>query len=102
MKQPTKSRRLFAEASAILPGGVDSPVRAFKSVGATPLFVTKASGSTLEDADGNRYVDYVMSWGPLIHGHAPAGLVRALKRAVADGTSYGAPSPLEVDLGALV
>jgi glutamate-1-semialdehyde 2,1-aminomutase len=64
MKQPTKSRKFFTQASAILPGGVDSPVRAFKSVGAMPLFVAKASGSTLEDVDGNRYVDYVMSWGP--------------------------------------
>ncbi|PYR80209.1 MAG: glutamate-1-semialdehyde-2,1-aminomutase [Acidobacteria bacterium] len=102
MKQPTKSRKLFAQASAILPGGVDSPVRAFKSVGATPLFVTKASGSTLEDADGNRYVDYVMSWGPLIHGHAPGGLIKAINATARRGTSFGAPSPLENRLGELV
>ena len=102
MKQPTKSRKLFAQASAILPGGVDSPVRAFKSVGATPLFVTKASGSTLEDADGNRYVDYVMSWGPLIHGHAPGGLIKAINATARRGTSFGAPSPLENGLGELV
>jgi glutamate-1-semialdehyde 2,1-aminomutase len=102
MKQPTKSRKLFAEASAILPGGVDSPVRAFKSVGATPLFITKASGSTIEDADGNHYVDYVMSWGPLIHGHAPRGLIRAISATAKRGTSFGAPSPLETRLGELV
>ncbi len=93
------SARLFSRAVRILPGGVDSPVRAFKSVGAAPLFIAKASGATLEDVDGNRYIDYVMSWGPLIHGHAPAGLVKALTAATKRGTSYGAPSPLEVEMG---
>src|SRR5437773_1181763 len=96
---PTKSERLFARAQRILPGGVDSPVRAFKSVGATPLFIRRARGARLEDVDGNSYIDYVMSWGPLIHGHAPSGLVRILRQAAGDGTSYGAPSPLEVELG---
>jgi glutamate-1-semialdehyde 2,1-aminomutase len=95
----TKSARLFARAQRILPGGVDSPVRAFKSVGASPLFITRAHGARLEDVDGNEFIDYVMSWGPLIHGHAPPGLVATLKKAVSNGTSYGAPSPLEVDLG---
>jgi glutamate-1-semialdehyde 2,1-aminomutase len=94
-----RSSRLFARAQKILPGGVDSPVRAFKSVGATPLFIRRASGATLHDVDGNRYIDYVMSWGPLIHGHAPRGLVRALAAAARLGTSYGAPSPLEIELG---
>ena len=94
-----KSARLFSRAVRILPGGVDSPVRAFKSVGAAPVFIAKASGATLEDVDGNRYIDYVMSWGPLIHGHAPAGLVKALAAATKLGTSYGAPSPLEVEMG---
>jgi glutamate-1-semialdehyde 2,1-aminomutase len=89
---------LFAAASRILPGGVDSPVRAFKSVGGTPLFVTRASGATLEDADGNRYIDYVMSWGPLIHGHAPKGLLKALIKTAARGTSFGAPTELETRL----
>src|SRR2546430_365731 len=70
-----RSSRLFQRAQRILPGGVDSPVRAFKSVGATPLFIRRASGARIEDIDGNRYIDYVMSWGPLIHGHAPRGLV---------------------------
>ena len=92
------SEKLFAAASRILPGGVDSPVRAFKAVGATPIFVTKARGAYLEDADGRRYIDYVMSWGPLIHGHAPKGLIKALAAAAARGTSYGAPTELETRL----
>ena len=94
-----RSSRLFARAQRILPGGVDSPVRAFKSVGASPLFIRRAAGARIEDVDGNRYIDYVMSWGPLIHGHAPRGLVTALAAAAKDGTSFGAPSPLEVVLG---
>ena len=94
-----RSARLFRRAQNILPGGVDSPVRAFKSVGASPLFIRRASGARIEDIDGNRYIDYVMSWGPLIHGHAPRGLVKALGLAARDGTSFGAPSPLEVELG---
>src|SRR4051794_33797762 len=95
----TRSSRLFSRATDILPGGVDSPVRAFKSVGASPLFIRRASGSRIVDVDGNRYIDYVMSWGPLIHGHAPRGLVKALGAAARLGTSFGAPSPLEVELG---
>ena len=95
----TKSARLFKRALGILPGGVDSPVRAFKSVGATPLFINRAYGARLEDVDGNVFIDYVMSWGPLIHGHSPKGLVKALSTAAKLGTSYGAPSPLEVALG---
>src|SRR5512132_405073 len=94
-----RSRLLFTRARHILPGGVDSPVRAFKSVGASPLFIRRASGARIEDVDGNRYIDYVMSWGPLIHGHAPRGLVKALAAAAKLGTSFGAPSPLEVELG---
>ena len=95
----TRSARLFARAQQILPGGVDSPVRAFKAVGGSPLFIRRASGARIEDVDGNTFVDYVMSWGPLIHGHAPRGLVKALGRAARDGTSFGAPSPLEIELG---
>jgi glutamate-1-semialdehyde 2,1-aminomutase len=95
----TRSRSLFTRASAILPGGVDSPVRAFTSVGASPLFIRRAAGCRLEDVDGNTFIDYVMSWGPLIHGHAPRGLVTAIAAAARDGTSFGAPSPLEVELG---
>ena len=94
----TGSQKLFSRAQQLLPGGVDSPVRAFKSVGGSPLFIKRASGATLVDVDGNKYIDYVMSWGPLIHGHAPKGLTQAIARAAKDGTSFGAPSPLEVAL----
>src|SRR5216684_4116838 len=94
----TRSSRLFTRAQTLLPGGVDSPVRAFKAVGASPLFIRRASGARIEDVDGNLFIDYVMSWGPLIHGHAPPGLVKALAAAARDGTSFGAPSPLEVAL----
>jgi len=99
MKKPTRSRSLYTRAAAILPGGVDSPVRAFKSVGGSPLFIRRGSGAILEDVDGNRFIDYVMSWGPLIHGHAPSGLVKAIAKAARLGTSFGAPSPLEHELG---
>jgi len=95
----SRSSRLFTRAQAILPGGVDSPVRAFKSVGAAPLFIRRAAGARIQDIDGNTFIDYVMSWGPLIHGHAPKRLVKALAAAAKDGTSFGAPSPLEVALG---
>src|ERR1700730_7603500 len=98
----SRSRRLFARASDILPGGVNSPVRAFKSVGASPLFIRRASGSVLEDVDGNRFIDYVMSWGPLIHGHAPRGLVKALAEAARRGTMFGAARPLQIVPGARV
>ena len=99
MKKPTNSRKLFARASSILPGGVDSPVRAFTSVGGAPLFMRRGSGAVIEDVDGNKFIDYVMSWGPLIHGHAPAGLIKAIGGAARRGTSFGAPSPLEHELG---
>jgi glutamate-1-semialdehyde 2,1-aminomutase len=95
----TRSRSLFTRASAVLPGGVDSPVRAFTSVGGAPLFMRRGRGAVIEDVDGNRFIDYVMSWGPLIHGHAPRGLVAAISRAARAGTSFGAPSPLEHQLG---
>jgi glutamate-1-semialdehyde 2,1-aminomutase len=98
MRRYRTSERFFTQAQRILPGGVDSPVRAFTSVGATPLFVSRASGSRIEDVDGNVYVDYVMSWGPLIHGHAPKALTKALVAAAARGTSFGAPSELETRL----
>jgi glutamate-1-semialdehyde 2,1-aminomutase len=96
-RYPT-SEKLFAASSRILPGGVDSPVRAFKSVGATPLFIESAKGAHIEDADGHIYIDYVMSWGPLIHGHAPKGLIKSLAKAAARGTSFGAPTRLETRL----
>ena len=93
-----RSERLFAAASRILAGGVNSPVRAFRSVGGTPIFIERARGAQIEDADGRTYIDYVMSWGPLIHGHAPRDLVKALSRAAARGTSFGAPTELETRL----
>ncbi|HEX7485647.1 MAG TPA: aminotransferase class III-fold pyridoxal phosphate-dependent enzyme, partial [Vicinamibacterales bacterium] len=93
------SAKLFARAQKILPGGVDSPVRAFTAVGGDPLFIKAAKGARLEDVDGNTYIDYVMSWGPLIHGHAPRGLVKVIGHATRLGTSYGAPTEAEVMLG---
>jgi glutamate-1-semialdehyde 2,1-aminomutase len=95
----TRSSRLFSRALAVLPGGVDSPVRAFTAVGGSPLFISRAAGARIHDVDGHTFIDYVMSWGPLIHGHAPRGLVKALAAAARNGTSFGAPSPLEVALG---
>lgn len=98
MQPIQKSIDLFAEAQKLLPGGVDSPVRAFRAVGGQPIFIDHAQGAYLVDVDGNRYLDYVLSWGPLILGHAHSQVVAALQAAVARGTSYGAPSPLENEL----
>ena len=92
------SARLFADAAAVIPGGVNSPVRAFTSVGGTPRFITKANGCWLTDADGNEYVDLVCSWGPMILGHAHPVVVEAVQRAAADGLSFGAPTPAETEL----
>ncbi|MCG5432337.1 glutamate-1-semialdehyde 2,1-aminomutase [Mycobacterium sp. MYCO198283] len=94
------SARLFAEAAAVIPGGVNSPVRSFRSVGGTPRFITEASGYLLTDADGNRYVDLVCSWGPMILGHAHPAVVEAVQRAAASGLSFGAPTPAESELAA--
>lgn len=102
MKNPIRSKQLFLRATQVLPGGVDSPVRAFQGVGGAPLFIRRAFGATIEDVDGNRFIDYVMSWGPLVHGHARPGLVKALSAAARRGTSFGAPSALELELGELV
>lgn len=96
------SRRLFARANQVLPGGVNSPVRAFGAVGGTPPFIERARGSHIQDVDGQKYIDYVMSWGPLIHGHAPAELKRTLNNALRLGTSFGGPTAVEVELGRLV
>ena len=98
----SESGKLFTRAKAVLPGGVDSPVRAFGAVGGEPPFIERARGARIRDVDGRTYVDYVMSWGPLIHGHAPAGLIRALRAAAGRGTSFGAPTAQEVDLARLV
>ena len=94
------SARLFADAAAVIPGGVNSPVRAFASVGGTPRFITSANGYWLTDADGNRYVDLVCSWGPMILGHTHPDVVAAVQRVVVDGLSFGAPTPAETELAA--
>ena len=93
-----QSEKLFQKACEVMPGGVNSPVRAFKSVGGNPLFVKKANGSKIWDVDGNKYIDYVASWGPLIFGHAHPQIVDALKRQAELGTSYGASTELEIEL----
>jgi glutamate-1-semialdehyde 2,1-aminomutase len=92
------SLALFKQAQELIPGGVNSPVRAFRAVGGQPFFVARGEGPYLYDVDGNRYIDYVLSWGPLILGHAHPLVVAALTEAIQKGTSYGAPSPLEVEL----
>ncbi len=97
-----KSRRLFSKAVKVIPGGVNSPVRAFKAVGGTPIFIEKAKGSKIYDVDGNTFIDYVLSWGPLILGHAYPSVVKALKSAAEKGTSYGAPTAVEVELAELI
>ena len=94
----SKSQQLFSRAQASIPGGVNSPVRAFKSVGGTPLFITKAKGAYLYDADGNRYIDYINSWGPMILGHAYDPVVKAIQEKAAGSTSFGAPTELEIDM----
>ncbi len=98
----TLSRKLFDEATELIPGGVNSPVRAFRAVGGDPLFFARGKGALLYDVDGNEYIDYVGSWGPLILGHAHEAIVREVQEAAKDGTSFGAPNPHEVDLARLV
>lgn len=102
MKELERSRSLFLEAQRYLPGGVDSPVRAFKVVGGTPPFIVRGRGSRIYDADGNEYIDYVGSWGPLILGHSHPQVVEALQRAIERGTSFGAPTELEVTLASMI
>ena len=97
-----QSARLFTLAKALLPGGVNSPVRACRSVGCDPLFVRRAAGCLITDVDGNEFIDFVGSWGPMILGHAHPEVVEAIQRAAADGTSFGAPCPLEVELADMV
>jgi len=96
------SRSYFKQAQEVIPGGVNSPVRACKSVGCDPLFVKKASGSKIIDVDNNEYIDFVCSWGPMILGHNHPKVVAALEKALANGTSYGAPTPLEIELAQAV
>jgi glutamate-1-semialdehyde 2,1-aminomutase len=94
----SQSEKLFAQAQKLIPGGVNSPVRAFKSVGGTPLYFQKGQGPYVWDVDGNQYVDYVGSWGPLVLGHANPAVVKAVQETAAQGLSFGAPHPLEVQL----
>ncbi|WP_018617267.1 glutamate-1-semialdehyde 2,1-aminomutase [Segetibacter koreensis] len=97
-----QSKQLFDRAQKSIPGGVNSPVRAFKSVGGTPIFIDKAKGAYLYDADGNRYIDYISSWGPMILGHAYEPVVNAICEHAAYSTSYGAPTKLEVEMAELI
>ncbi|HZC78349.1 MAG TPA: aminotransferase class III-fold pyridoxal phosphate-dependent enzyme, partial [Ktedonobacterales bacterium] len=100
--QTDRSEALFARARQLMPGGVNSPVRAYRAVGGTPLFIERGAGAYVFDADGTRYIDYVGSWGPLILGHAHPRVVEAIARAAERGTSFGAPTSAEVRLAELV
>jgi glutamate-1-semialdehyde 2,1-aminomutase len=102
MMKTDASKKLFRRARRVIPGGVNSPVRAFGSVGSVPRFIARAEGCRVWDADGNAYIDYVGSWGPMILGHADPGVLRAVSRAMKRGTSYGAPTELEVELAEAV
>jgi glutamate-1-semialdehyde 2,1-aminomutase len=97
-----KSQQLFSRAQQSIPGGVNSPVRAFKSVGGTPIFIKSAKGAYLFDEDGNKYIDYINSWGPMILGHAYGPVVKAIQEKAADSTSFGAPTELEVQMAELI
>ena len=101
-RKDEKSRSAFERAKRSIPGGVNSPVRAFRSVGLTPVFAAQGSGSRITDIDGNTYIDYVASWGPLILGHAHPEVVEAIKRTAEKGTSFGMPTELETMMAELV
>ncbi|HQQ73574.1 MAG TPA: glutamate-1-semialdehyde 2,1-aminomutase [Pseudomonadales bacterium] len=94
----TRSEQLFAQAARVIPGGVNSPVRAFKAVGGSPVFIDRAEGAYLWDADGNRYIDYVLSWGPMIAGHAHPQVLDAVQKKMRHGLSFGAPTEIEITL----
>ncbi len=98
----TNSKKLFEEAQELIPGGVNSPVRAFKAVGDHPVFIEKAEGSKLYDADGNAYVDYICSWGPMLLGHQPEAVTKAVQEALLKGSTYGAPTAAEVEIAKLI
>jgi glutamate-1-semialdehyde 2,1-aminomutase len=100
--QHSRSDELFARAQAVIPGGVNSPVRAFRGVGGTPRFIARGEGSRLIDADGNSYIDYVCSWGPLLLGHRPQCVIKALRDVLEIGTSFGAPTEREIELAELI
>ena len=94
----TKSTALFSRAQEVIPGGVNSPVRAFKGVGGTPVFIQKAKGAYIYDTEGKQYIDYVGSWGPMILGHNHPAILDAVLKAAENGLSFGAPTPSEIDL----
>src|ERR1700742_3118691 len=98
----SRSSQYFAEARRFIPGGVNSPVRAFRGVGGEPFFVERAAGARIWDVDGNEYIDYVGSWGPAILGHAPHVVIDAVQDASARGVSFGIPNPLEVEMAELI
>ncbi|HKS36452.1 MAG TPA: glutamate-1-semialdehyde 2,1-aminomutase [Verrucomicrobiae bacterium] len=102
MSSRAESEALFAEALKYIPGGVNSPVRAFRAVGGQPFFVNKAKGAYVWDVDGNQYIDYVCTWGPAIHGHAHPGIIKAVQQAAEHGTSFGIPNPFEVTMAKLI
>ena len=96
------SKTLYDRANKVIPGGVNSPVRAFNSVGGTPIFMNKAEGAYLFDEDGNTYIDYIGSWGPMLLGHAEPDVVAAIQKATTFSTSFGAPTQLEVEMAELI
>ncbi|MED4240327.1 glutamate-1-semialdehyde 2,1-aminomutase [Priestia megaterium] len=102
MRSYEKSKAAFLEAQQLMPGGVNSPVRAFKSVDMDPIFMERGKGATIYDIDGNKYIDYVLSWGPLIHGHSNDQVVEAVKKVTESGTSFGAPTLIENELAKVV
>lgn len=102
MYEYTSSKALFERAQKSIPGGVNSPVRAFKGVGGTPVFIKNAKGAYLYDVDGNQYIDYIASWGPMILGHAYAPVIEAIREKAADSTSFGAPTELEIEIAELI
>ena len=97
----TESKKLFKRAQKVIPGGVNSPVRAFKAVGGSPIFVKSAKGAYLYDENNNRYIDYISSWGPMILGHAHPEVIDAIRDVSLKGTSYGIPTQLEIDIAEL-
>ena len=102
MSSKIRSKKLFQQASQLMPGGVNSPVRAFKAVGGDPLFISRGSGCKIYDVDGNEYIDYVCSWGPLILGHVHPDVTASLRQVLDEGTSFGAPTGREVTLTSLI
>ena len=102
MRSYEKSKAAVEEAQRVMPGGVNSPVRAFKSVNMDPIFMERGKGSKIYDIDGNEYIDYVLSWGPLILGHSNEKVVKEIQKAAEHGTSFGAPTELETELAELV